>query len=152
MVGLQYFATFLHVAKLPGVAQLSAADCGDLGPGLDIMGTFGWSRPRPRNYKYTELNIRNIANTGNGLLHHPRKWVAIFQLFIFGWVLKRLGEYCVVWPGNGTRVMIHPQHQPPQPRLSFVVFQYRAHEDMSSNIKPVPLSWHPSLFWQNDFR
>ena len=26
MVGLQYFATFLHVAKLPGVPQLSAGN------------------------------------------------------------------------------------------------------------------------------
>ena len=88
MVGLQYFATFLHVAKLPGVAQLSAA------AGEATLGqvwilwepAIGSSRPRLCNYKIHNFTFAILQNTANGFSTNPWKGVGI-------WVFLTLSEH-----------------------------------------------------------
>ena len=93
MVGLQYFATFLHVAKLPGVAQLSAARRGDLGPGLDIMGTRHRMIPAPSlQLQNTQLHIRNIAKYCQRFWHKPLKRSWCLSILSFDGAFVRMFE------------------------------------------------------------
>ena len=97
----------------------------------------GWAKPRLCNYKYTQLHIRNIAKyyqrffastLENGLIFE------YFELCITGW-------YCELWPGD------EKGNEPssaetitslPHPALSFVVFQNREQEDLSSSLPQLP--------------
>ena len=110
----------------------------DLGPGLDIMGTRHRMSPaRPCNYKYTQLHIRNIAKyyqrffastLENGLIFE------YFELSITWW-------YFELWPGDEEGNEPSPAEtitSLPHPALSFVVFQNREQEDLSSSLPRLP--------------
>ena len=142
MVGLQYFATFLHVAKLPGVAQLSAAQqpallC-DLGPGLDIMGTRHRIIPaHSLQLQNTQLHIRNIAKYYQRFFASTLENGLIFEyleLSITWW-------YFELWPGDEEGNEPSPAEtipSVPHPDLSFVVFQNREQQHLSSSLPHSP--------------
>lgn len=89
MVGLQYFATFLHVAKLPGVAQLSAAGA-TLGQVWILWEpAIRWSRPRLCNYKIQNYTFAILQNTANGFSTNPWNWVGVW---IFWALMEHLLE------------------------------------------------------------
>ena len=159
MVGLQYFATFLHVAKLPGVAQLSAAQqpallC-DLGPGLDIMGTRHRIIPaQSLQLQNTQLHIRNIAKYCQRFFAPTLENELIFEYFEF-WqtISQNVWISVILWAVAGWWgwVMSHPEQRPspasPHPALSFVVFQNREQQHLSLSLPHSPVSPGTNVVW-----
>ena len=159
MVGLQYFATFLHVAKLPGVAQLSAADSAlpvTLGQVWILWEpAIGSSRPRLCNYKIHNYTFAILQNTANGFFAPTLKmswYLSILSSDRTEHLSGCLNLSDIVSCGGVMRLGNEPSWAEtitslPTPGSVFCCFPEQ--RTAAFVIKPPPLSRHSAQWWPN---
>ena len=106
----------------------------------------GSSRPSLCNYKIHNYTFAILQNTANGFLHQPLKMSWYLSILSSGrpstsqnvWISLILWAVAGWWGW----VMSHPEQRPspasPHPALSFVVFQNREQQHLSSSLPHSP--------------